>query len=61
MKNTIVMVFLGDFFFDARCINITDTIIDAGVNINIIDTGNSGDQYRGGKIYHISLLLVFQN
>jgi len=57
MNKTIVLVFLGDFFFDARCINMADTIIDAGVNINIIDTGNSGDQYRGKKIYHISLSL----
>ena len=55
MNKTIALIFLGDFFFDARCINMADTIIDTGVNLNIIDAGNSGNQYRGKKIHRISL------
>ena len=55
MNNTIVLVFLGDFFFDARCVNMADTIIEAGLNLNIINTGNSNNNYRGKRIYHISL------
>ena len=55
MKKNIALIFLGDFFFDARCINLADTIIDAGVNLNIIDAGKTEDKYRGKKIYHISL------
>ena len=55
MSQTIVLIFLGDFFFDARCINMADTIIDAGVNLNIIDAGKTHNQYRGRKIYHISI------
>ena len=32
-------MFLGDFFYDARCINMANTIIDAGMELNIIDAG----------------------
>ena len=35
--------------------NMADTIIDAGVDLNIIDTGKSDNQYRGRSIYHISI------
>ena len=55
LNKSIVLIFLGDFFFDARCINMADTIIDAGMDLNIIDASKSDDQYRGGEIYHISL------
>ena len=55
MDKSIILIYLGDFFFDARCINMANTIIDAGVDLNIIDAGQSEDQYRGKKIYHISL------
>ena len=49
------ILFLGDFFSDARCINMADTIIDAGKEIVIIDAGNGDESYRNNKIYHISL------
>ncbi len=55
MAKSVTIIFLGDFFFDARCINMVDTIIEAGLNLNIIDTGNSKNSYRGKGIYHISL------
>ena len=59
MDKSIALIFFGDFFFDARCINMADTIIDAGVDLNIIDAGESDDQYRGKKIHHIYQLLPF--
>ena len=47
------ILFLGDFFSDARCINMVDSIIDAGKDIVIIDSGNGAGTYRNQKIYHI--------
>ena len=55
MNKSIALIFLGDFFFDARCINMADTIIDADIDLNIIDAGKFDVQYRGKKIHHISL------
>ena len=55
MNKSVVLIFLGDFFFDARCINMANTIIDAGMDINIIDAGNSDNNYYGKPIHHISL------
>ena len=55
MAKSVTIIFLGDFFFDARCINMADTILDARLNLNIINTGNSKNSYRGKRIYRISL------
>ena len=55
MTKSVTIIFLGDFFFDARCVNMADTIIEAGLNLNIINTGNSNNNYRGKRIHHISL------
>ena len=55
MNKSVVLIFLGDFFFDARCINMADTIIDSGMDLNIIDSGKYDNNYRGKRIYHISL------
>ena len=55
MQETVVLIFLGDFFFDARCINMANTLIDAGMKLNIIDAGENNNQYRGSNIYHINL------
>lgn len=49
------ILFLGDFFSDGRCINMVDSIIDAGKDIVIIDSGNGGGTYRNKKIHHIPL------
>lgn len=49
------ILFLGDFFRDGRCINMADSIIDAGKDIVIIDSGNGAGTYRNKKIYHIPL------
>ena len=49
------ILFLGDFFSDARCINMVDSIIEAGKDIVIIDSGNGAETYRNKKIYHIPL------
>ena len=55
MNKSVVLIFLGDFFFDARCINMADTIINSGMKLNIIDSGKSDNNYRGKRIHHISL------
>jgi len=55
MNKSVVLIFLGDFFFDARCINMANTIINSGMELNIIDAGKSDNKYRGKDIYHISL------
>ena len=55
MIKSVVLIFLGDFFFDARCINMANTIINSGMELNIIDAGKSDNKYRGKDIYHISL------
>ena len=49
-----VILFLGDFFRDARCINMADSIIDDGQDLVIIDAGNGSETYRDKKIHHIS-------
>ena len=46
------ILFLGDFFSDARCINMTDSIIDAGKDIVIIDSGNGAETYRNKKLLY---------
>ena len=61
MKKNIALIFLGDFFFDARCINLADTIIDAGVNLNIIDAGKTEDKYRKKSIIFLYLRRVYSN
>ena len=55
MNKSVVLIFLGDFFFDARCINMANTIINSGMELNIIDVGKSNNKYRGKDIHHISL------
>ena len=55
MNKSVVLIFLGDFFFDARCINMANTIINSGMELNIIDAGKSGNKYRGKDIHHIAL------
>ncbi|SVC55697.1 uncharacterized protein METZ01_LOCUS308551, partial [marine metagenome] len=34
---------------------MADTIIGAGLKLNIINAGNSNNNYRENRIYHISL------
>jgi|AP95_1055475.scaffolds.fasta_scaffold10237_3 glycosyltransferase involved in cell wall biosynthesis len=55
MNKSVVLIFLGDFFFDARCINMADTIIDSGLELIIIDSGKSDNNYREKSIHHILL------
>ena len=55
MNEMIAIVFLGDFFYDARCINMANSLIDSGYDIMIIDSGGSNNKYRGQKIISISL------
>ena len=56
MKEHITIIFLGDFFFDSRCINMANSIIDFNIDLAIIDTSNSKiNQYRNSQIYHISI------
>tara|TARA_B110000467_G_C18310812_1_gene477976 strand:+ start:93 stop:1157 length:1065 start_codon:yes stop_codon:yes gene_type:complete len=48
-------LFLGDFFKDARCVNMADSIIDVGKDVVIIDAGTGSEIYRNQKIHHITL------
>ena len=50
-----VILFLGDFFRDARCMNMADSIIDDAQELIIIHSGNGSETYRGKMIYHLSL------
>ena len=50
-----VILFLGDFFRDARCMNMADSIIDDGQELVIIDTENGPETYREKPIHHLSL------
>ena len=49
------ILFLGDFFKDARCINMADSLIDAGQKITVIDAGHGANKYREQPIVHIDL------
>ena len=55
MKKKVVLIFLGDFLYDARCQNMADTIIDSGSILHIIHTGKSLKKYRNSIINHISV------
>ena len=50
-----VLIFLGDFLYDARCQNMADTIINSGAILNIIHTGKSLEKYRNSIINNISV------
>ena len=53
--NKVVLIFLGDFFYDARCQNMADTIIESGAQLHIIDAGKYGQKYKEIKIHRIEL------
>ena len=55
MKKRIVLIFLGDFFYDGRCINMANTIIDAGHKLHVIDIGKSKNKFRGINIFHVKI------
>lgn len=55
MKKKVVLIFLGDFLYDARCQNMADTIINSGAILNIIHTGKSLEKYRNSIINNISV------
>ncbi len=57
MKKTIVIIFFGDFFYDARCINMANSIIDDGHKLYIIDSGNSASQFRGMQVFHVNVMV----
>ncbi|MBC8311917.1 MAG: glycosyltransferase [Candidatus Marinimicrobia bacterium] len=49
------ILFLGDFFRDARCTNMADSIIDDGQDLVIIHSGSGSETYRGKTLYNIDL------
>ena len=59
MKQTnIVIVYLGDFFFDARCINMTLSLLKENLNISIICPYANHLQYsefKDVKFYNIQI------
>ena len=46
----ILLMFIGDFFSDARAKNMVDTIVDNNLDVEIIDTGGGESIYRNKKI-----------
>ena len=52
----IVIIFFGDFFYDSRCINMANSIIDDGQKLYIIDAGKSENRFRGVKLFHINTI-----
>ena len=57
MNKSVVLIFLGDFFFDARCINMVDTFLNSGHKCWIIDINIYGghEKYKAADIFHIKL------
>ena len=55
MKKRIVLIFLGDFFYDGRCINMANSIINNGYELYVIDTGKSKNAYKGIIFFHIKI------
>ena len=57
-KKNIVIIFLGDFFFDARCINMTRSLLLENYSITIICTYNKKidyDEFADVKFYNVNL------
>ncbi len=52
---SVAIVFLGDFYHDARCINMADTFIDEGMNVHIIHSASQNSQYKNCQITAIDL------
>ena len=55
MKKRIVLIFLGDFFYDGRCINMANTIINSGHKLYVIDAGKSKNTYKGINFFHVKI------
>ena len=56
MKEHILIVFLGNFFFDSRCINMANNILESNLKLSIIHTGNTKiNKFQNASIYHLSL------
>ncbi len=56
MPMTVGIIFFGDFFQDARCINIVESIIKSGNNVWVIDASNSSAKnYKRAKLYHLNI------
>jgi len=51
------LIFFGDFYTDARCINMVDTFLNSGHKCWIIDINIYGgnEKYKAADIFHIKL------
>ncbi len=52
---SIAIIFLGDFYHDARCINMADTFIDEGMDVQIFHVAHQNSQYRNSQLTAIDL------
>jgi len=55
MKKIVIIAFLGNAKFDARCINMADSLLDHGYKVILIDelaVGESGLKSNRFKIFH---------
>lgn len=56
MSKTVGVVFFGDFFQDARCINMVDSILESGNNAWVIDAQPSKNtKYKKANLFHIDV------
>ena len=56
MSKKVIIAFLGNAKFDARCINMTDSLLDHGYKVILVDelaVGESGLESNRLKIFHI--------
>ena len=55
MNKKVIIAFLGNAKFDARCINMADSLLDHGYKVILIDelaVGESGLKSNRFKIFH---------
>ena len=52
---SVALVFLGDYYYDARCINMADFFINNGYSVYIYNVSSSSKNYRGHSVININL------
>jgi len=58
MNKSVVLIFLGDFFFDARCINMAQSLLSTNNPVTIICTYKNiinHEKFKNIKFYNITL------
>ena len=58
MNRSVVIIYLGDFFFDARIINMSLSLINSGYNVSIVSTDKksyTSSEFKTVQFYFIKL------